>query len=333
MHAILKKLADNQIVIALLVVLGLWVLYEIRILAAVLFLSFIIMSGFLPIVEFFTRRGMPHIMAVIVPYLAITAVMLGIVIPLIPVFSIQISTLGAALPAYVNALGNFINGSFEGLHIGTILKSNLQQIIDAASAQLVMLTGQVIGAILSFGTAVVLSFYMLLDHDRFKRSLARMLSIAKLTEMENLIADSERQMGHWINAQIILSVIVGIMVWISMWIAGVPFAPVLGLIAALFEFIPYIGPIIAAIPALLIALNQSPALALATAGIFIGIQLIENNILVPQIMRRSIKLHPILAIAGFAAGGALAGFMGAIFAIPFMAFLIVCGKHARKLTP
>lgn len=331
MHAILKKLADNQIVIALLLVLGLWALYEIRILVAVLFLSFIIMSGFLPIVEFFTRRGMPHIMAVIVPYLAITAVMLGIVIPLIPILGAQISTLGANLPAYVNALGNFINGRFEGLRIGTLIKSNLQLVTDAASAQLVMLTGQIIATILSFGTAVVLSFYMLIDHDRFKRSLARMLSIAKLTEMENLITDSERQMGHWINAQIILSAIVGIMVWIAMWIAGVPFSQVLGLIAALFEFIPYIGPLVAAVPALVIAWNQSPALTLVTAGIFLGIQLIENNILAPQIMRHSIKLHPILAIAGLAAGAALAGIMGAIFAIPLMAFLIVLSKHARKL--
>lgn len=105
------------------------------------------------------------------------------------------------------------------------------------------------------------------------------------------------------------------------------YAAALGLIAGLFEVVPYLGPILAAIPTIAIALIDSVTKGLLTAGVFLGIQLIENNLIVPMVMKRSVKLNPIIVVVAIIMGGELLGIVGAILAVSFAAAVLIGGQH------
>jgi predicted PurR-regulated permease PerM len=131
-----------------------------------------------------------------------------------------------------------------------------------------------------------------------------------------LINRMQKKIGMWLRGQLILSLIIFALTYIGLLILGVKYALVLALIAGLTEFIPYLGPLLAAIPAVFLAFTQSPMLAVFVAVLYYVIQLTENNILVPKIMQKAVGLNPIVSIAVLLIGFQLAGVVGAILSIP-----------------
>jgi predicted PurR-regulated permease PerM len=123
-------------------------------------------------------------------------------------------------------------------------------------------------------------------------------------------------MGGYVRGVAIDAVAVGLLSWTGMWLLGVDFAFALGLITALGEFIPYVGPFAAAVPAVLIALLQSPMKAVWTLVVYAGIQQIEGHLLTPNIMRRETNIPQPLVIIALFAGGSVGGILGAIVSIP-----------------
>jgi predicted PurR-regulated permease PerM len=131
------------------------------------------------------------------------------------------------------------------------------------------------------------------------------------------------RMGHWLLGQILLCLIIGAACSGVLFLLRVPGALVLGMIAGVLELIPNIGPFLAAIPAFLVALTQSPLLALVTVLAYWGIQALENAVIVPKLMGRVVKLHPLAVILALLVGGTLFGVIGAVIAIPVTAALAV----------
>ena len=137
----------------------------------------------------------------------------------------------------------------------------------------------------------------------------------------------EEKLGNWLRGQIVLSVSIGVTTWVVLTLLGVDFAFPLAVIAGILEIIPTIGPIISAVPAIIVALNISPILAGVVAISYFLIQLLENNILVPRIMQRAVGLNPIVIIIGIIVGSRLLGVAGALLAIPFIVFLVVIYRN------
>lgn len=131
-----------------------------------------------------------------------------------------------------------------------------------------------------------------------------------------LINRMQKKIGLWLRGQLILSLVIFILTYTGLSILGVEYALVLALIAGLTEFVPYIGPMLGAIPAVFLAFTQSPTLALFVAGLYYIIQLVENNILVPKIMQKAVGLNPIVSISVLLIGFKVAGVVGAILSIP-----------------
>jgi predicted PurR-regulated permease PerM len=137
----------------------------------------------------------------------------------------------------------------------------------------------------------------------------------------------EDKLGSWLRGQIVLSFSIGFLTWIVLSLLGVSFALPLAVIAGILEIVPTIGPILSAIPAIIVALNISPLLALIVAVSYIFIQLFENNVLVPRIMQRAVGLNPIVIILSIIVGGKLLGVAGALLAIPFVSLIFVAYKN------
>jgi len=132
----------------------------------------------------------------------------------------------------------------------------------------------------------------------------------------HLVNRMQQKIGLWLRGQLILSLSIFVLTYVGLLILGVKYALVLALIAGLLEFIPYLGPTLSAIPAVFLAFTQAPALALFTLGLYYIIQMVENNILVPKIMQKTVGLNPIISISALLVGYKLAGVVGAILSIP-----------------
>jgi predicted PurR-regulated permease PerM len=190
--------------------------------------------------------------------------------------------------------------------LDSLLKYLQSQAAAVASASCVVGAGLV--------SALIISIYLLYDwhrlHERFRRGSQAWRTWGAAVE------DSERALGAWVRGQLFLSGAVGVMSFIALVAIGVQFAPVLAVLAFLFEFVPYAGPFLSGAPAVLVALNQSSTDALLVIVSYVIIQQLESHLLVPLVMRRAVDLHPVIIIAALLAGFEILGLAGVVLAVP-----------------
>jgi predicted PurR-regulated permease PerM len=139
-----------------------------------------------------------------------------------------------------------------------------------------------------------------------------------------------QRLGGWVRGQLLLSAIIGTMTLVGLTIIGVPYAVLLSLVAAIGEAVPMIGPIVSAVPAIIIAFFVSPVQGFLTLGLYIVIQQLENNLVVPKVMGRAVSLHPVAVMLALLAGSELMGVTGAILAVPVTAALSVIVDEVRS---
>jgi predicted PurR-regulated permease PerM len=174
------------------------------------------------------------------------------------------------------------------------------------------------GGFLSVITAILLSVYIIVDHDNFvDLMLLRIIDDHKRRRVRQLVFDVEDKLGSWLLGQSLLSFIIGVIVWIFLTLVGVPFALPLAVLAALLESIPNLGPSLSALPAILLAFFSNGALnaVLVTFG-YMVIQQLENSLIVPKVMANAVGLKPIIVIIAVATGFTLGGPIGALLSVP-----------------
>jgi predicted PurR-regulated permease PerM len=129
----------------------------------------------------------------------------------------------------------------------------------------------------------------------------------------------QKKLGDWMRAQLLLSGVVALLIYVGLLIVGMPYALILALLAGLLEFVPYAGPVIAAVTGVLLALSISPFKALPVIIVYIIVQQMENHLLVPKISQKIIGINPIVSIMALLLGARLAGILGVLIAIPIAA--------------
>ncbi len=164
---------------------------------------------------------------------------------------------------------------------------------------------------------------MTMQKDALKKGI-KMLVPQKHKRYAVYLADRiQEKMGHWLQGQLVLNVVVGGLIYLALFLLGVPYALVLALIAGFLEFIPNIGPIIATIFATVVALTVSPLVAIMTVTVFIIIQQLENHFIVPLVMKKVVGLNPVVVITVILIGFKLGGPLGALMAVPITTALSV----------
>jgi predicted PurR-regulated permease PerM len=173
----------------------------------------------------------------------------------------------------------------------------------------------------------VLTYYFLKDWQIIKESIVFLFSERTRAKARNIIEEMGSVVSGYIRGQFVVSFIVGFLVFCGMYGFGVEYPMVLGLLAGITEAIPIIGPIIGAVPAILLAYTVAPFLALKVAVFYFLVQQFENHIIVPNVMGQAIDLHPIIVILSLLIGGQLFGIAGMVLAVPVSAILKVLLKH------
>lgn len=247
--------------------------------------------------------------AIFITYLIVIGLVVLVVGSIIPPLMEQTTVLARnlALPwselRLIQLDASTINNQIESLSRNLVGALNL--VVKAASN------------ILAIFTVGVMTFYLLMERKNFSRYLQILFGEGETEKrFDNLINAIEEKLGGWVRGQLTLMVIIGVMSYLGLRLLGVSFALPLALVAGLLEFIPNIGPTVAAIPAVVVAITVSPALALGVIFLYIAIQQIENNLIVPQVMKRAAGVHPLVTITSLMIGFTLGGIGGAVLAVP-----------------
>jgi predicted PurR-regulated permease PerM len=183
-----------------------------------------------------------------------------------------------------------------------------------------------IGAIGSLLVVLFVGLYLAYEPDLYRNGLLRLIPIARRRRAAEVLDWLVGTLRSWLVGRAITMVATGVLTWLGLWLLGIPFALTLGVLAGLFNLIPYIGAILSAIPALLVAMTQGQWRLLAVLLLFAVVQAIEGYLITPLVQRKAIAMPPALQILVQIAFGALAGVLGILLATPILACLIVLTK-------
>lgn len=300
------EISYRTILFIILVIAAIWFVIQIRDIVFLLFISFLLMTAVRPMVEWLARYKIPRVVAVLLIY--------GIVFGFFGVsFAGAVPSLIAQSTRFITDLPSFVSRVAPNLNID--VRAFTQQIAPI-SENVVRVTVGIFSNIVNTLTVLVFSFYFLMERRNAERILTDTFGPDVASRIVTIIKDVELRLGAWVRGQVLLMVIVGVLVYIGLSILHVEYALPLAIIAGILEILPMIGPNLSAIPAILVALTTSPLLAVSVAALYFIIQQFENNVIVPQVMKRSIGFSPLVTILSLMIGARLAGVAGAVLAVP-----------------
>lgn len=300
------EISYRTIVFFVFFLLSLWFLYLIRAVIIALFISLIMMSALNPLIRKLENKKIPRIIAIIMTFVVILVIVSGIIASIVPPFIDQSRSLINQIPDLLDRYGGVpIDQQVISTQLGSV-PGNIARFLIGTFSNLIALA-----------TVFVLTFYLLFERGNLHRYLSIFFGSAQTeTRAEEFINELEHQIGGWIRGQMALMIIIGVLTYVGLRILGISFALPLAIFAGLLEIIPSIGPIISAIPAVLIGLAISPVTGLATIALYFLIQQFENTIIVPKVMQKAVGVRPLIIIIALMIGAKLAGVLGALLAVP-----------------
>lgn len=314
------------------VLLLIWFIYAVKDVFAVLFVALILSASFDVWVDWLQKKKIPRVLGVMLIYLVLFLVLSLVVALLIPPITEQVKELSNDLPQY---WGKLVSG-FQFLNQYSTdhgLLDEAQKLLNsvggisgkAAGGVFSILSGA-FGGVVIFFLALVLTFYITVEEQALKRAIKFVTPDKYQPYVIQLTSRIQNKIGRWLRGQLVLCFIVGLLVYIGLLILGVKYALVLALLAGLLEFIPYMGPLLGAIPAVLLSFTQSPFKALLVIALYFVIQELENNIIAPKVMQKAVGLNPIITIVVLLIGAKLGGVIGALLSIPIATAVGVFAK-------
>jgi predicted PurR-regulated permease PerM len=314
---------------ALLMILGFVLLYLLADVLIVLLFAIVIASAVAPFVAWFERRRVPRLVAVLVLYLMVAA--LGVLLSslVVPSVSADLSQLTSYLPKITRDIAGSLDSVQNGAPGYFDFVAEVQNILETLTGYLQQFSQSALnlvigafGGLLSFVAVVVISFYLAV----MKRGIENFLQSVVPERYEQYVIDLwkrvELKVGYWLQGQLLLALIVGFLVFIGLALLKVKFALVFALLAMMLEIVPVAGPVLASIPAIAMAFIQDPTLALWVLILYVVIQQIENNLLVPLVLGKTTGLNPIVVILAILIGSQLAGIAGALLGVPVAVIIV-----------
>jgi len=298
-----------------IVVLTALVLFLVRDVLVAIFLALVVSSGLAPIVDWLERSGIPRMLGAVLVYLVIMLILGLMVYAILPVALVEFGGLFENVASLTGQIFSFTSTE-DFLKIINENLSGLSQGVAAGGLSLAAVATNLFGGLALAVSVAVISFYLSLSRDGVEWFLRAMLPEVGEERFMEIFRRSKKRIGYWLQSQLVLSMVVGLMAFVGLWFLGVRHAFILGLSAAIFELIPYVGPVFAGSMAVLAAFSDSMTLAVYTIILFVIIQQIESNVIIPAVFHRAIGLHPVAVLAALMIGYTLFGFVGIILSVP-----------------
>ncbi|MBS3885894.1 MAG: AI-2E family transporter [Dethiobacter sp.] len=342
-HAHLRH--GRSLIIGVLVLLLFFLLYQTgdKLLVVLLPFFLAVIAAYIlnPLVDFLEKHRIPRYLGILLIYAVFFSLFLAIGLSTIPVLILELQILAEGIPEYTRHVRQFmlnIQADYRRINIPDGVREVLNQNITELQnwlLHLVELVSHRIVALFSHTFMIfvipILVYYILRDMELLKRSVLLVFPMQYRKWVVAMGSEMDRTMGAYFRGMLLTCFLVAAMTYTGLLIIGMEFALLLGIISGITNIIPYFGPFIGAVPAVLIALLSSPLLALKVIAVVIIVQQIESQLITPQVIGRSIGLHPLTVIFALILGGTLFGVAGLIFAVPLTAMLRIFIKYALEL--
>lgn len=311
--------------------LGLFFLYFIKDLIIILFVSFVFAAALNPTVNYLEKkRKFPRAFSVLSIYLIFLAIFALIMVSFIPLFIDEFGQLIQNFSLYSQKI--------PGFQPETGLRENFGKIFDYLNAifgktgkEMFLAIFNLFGGLGYFIFILIITFYLVIAKNEIKRLIYNFTPIKYQEYILPFISRAQEKIGFWFKGQLILCFIIGLISYIGLLIIGTRFALVLALFAGLTEIIPYIGPWIGGVLAVIITLFQSPFKALMVGVLYLLIQQLENAFIVPRVMHKVVGLNPIIIICSLWIGGKIGGILGMLVAVPAAGAISILIKDFLEL--
>jgi len=302
------EISYKNIIFTVLFLLGIVILWQIRTLIILLFVSFVLMEALNPAVTRLEKHKIPRPVGILILYIIILSVISFIVAGIVPILTEQTTGLIQTLPQAVKNIRIFGSNAID--------LSSQFKILENVPGGIAKIAISVVSNVVSGFIILFLTFYLLLEKKNFSKYGYDIFGESGKEKMVAIIERLESRLGSWVNAEFFLMTIIGILSYIGYTILGLRYALPLAIFAGLLEAVPSIGPTVATALAALVGFTVSPITGILAIIVGTVIQLLENNIIVPRIMKKTVGFNPLVTILLIASGAKLGGVMGAILALP-----------------
>ncbi len=326
----------SQVVLATIFVvcvfLTFWLLYRLRDVLFLFFVAIVVGTAIRPAVEWLHRRGVPRATGIILIYILIAILVVGFLAMIVPLLADQATEIARTVPEYYTNFRTALMDSDNRLlqNIGWRIPSevtllvrrdtNAEEVLDQVG-QTLLYANLVLKGVLGTLVVFLLAYYWTQEGNLILRSLLRIMPPQRKKNIREFIQLAESKLGGYVRGQGLLCAAVGLTAFIAYLLIGLPYTLVLAIFAGVMEMVPVFGPGLGAIPALLVALSIDPSKALWVVIATVVIQLLENAVLVPRIMKHSMGVSPIIVLLSLIAFGSVFGFVGALLALPLAAII------------
>jgi len=329
------ELSLRSVFAIIAIVAGLWLLARLWQIVLVIVIGVVLAGSFSPVVDWLERRRVPRGVALGLILLLLLGGVVGLGFLVIPALLAQVIDAVRDAPEHQARIADFLATAPEPLHnyAATVRDFKPERYLAPVGSYAVAYAPKVVEIVAYGVTTVVLAFYLIADRERVLGSTYALLPRRYHVRTARVLLDMERVVGGYVRGQAITSISIGVFVFVLLSVLGVPNALALAIFAALTDLVPFIGGILAAIPAILTALTVSPTTAVIVwVGIFLY-QQFEDRILIPRIYGRTLRLSPVAVLIALLVGGTLLGIVGALLALPIAAGIRVLIEDLRVELP
>ena len=342
------SITPSTILTALLVVVIAYVFWLLRSLLLLVLTAIVIASAIEPGIAFFIRYRIPRFVAALLVYVLVFGAIFSTLYLFFPPIVADATNFLSSMPRYLDTINIPTSisdiASATGLAGGQQTQSfvqallSLQSVFTAGSGGILQVLVTFFGGVFSLVLVIVLSFYFALQ-DTGVDDFLRMVMPRSYEEYSvDLWKRSQKKIGLWMQGQILLSVIVGILVYLGLLIIGVPYALLLAVFTAMVEIIPIFGSLLSGIVAVVVGYSDGGfAIAAIVAGLYVVVNQFESNLIYPLIVKKIVGVPPLLVIVALIAGYTLAGFLGVLLSVPMAAVLLELmtdfDKRKRRVAP
>ncbi|MDX1607953.1 MAG: AI-2E family transporter [Candidatus Spechtbacterales bacterium] len=319
-------------------ILGIWLFFKVWEIMASLFLGFVLAAAIEPTISWLEKQKIKRIISVPAIYILSVAALFGSFYIFLPTLFQDVFLISQTFP---QQYGNFLDSLFQLSAFDNLgflapaldeLLLNLQNRIAEIIPNLFGFISTLFGGIASFGFILVFSFYLLLRRKDLENSLVSVTPDKYKDDAKLILRAVQRRIGRWLQAIFVLATFVGVTTFVILSLLGVKFALTLGIVAGIFEIVPYIGPFIAGALIFLAGSSEAFSIGLIALLAFILLQQIEQAVVVPAVMSRVVGFNPLFIIIFVLIGATLAGIWGIIVAVPLAAAIseVVRGINRSK---
>ena len=316
------EISYKTIIFTVVFLLAIQFVWTVRDLLFALLIGFIFMSALRPHVNRLKKHGLPHGLAVVIVYLSFLLFFVALLLIIIPPIVNETFSFLRTLPTIIDQVSSQLSPWVPTSTLTSYIPNVTDQVVK-------VITGFFSNAFFIIST-LFFGFYFLLDADVIERLTNRYIAELHAKRIIRVFKQAEERMSSWFWGEITLMSIVGALSFIGFSLVGIKYALPLAVLAGILEVVPTIGPLLATVPAFFVGISHSYLQGISALAISFVVQQLENNLIVPVVMKRAVGLSPVVTFIALIIGGKIGGVMGVLLAIPVFLFLETIVLELRK---